>query len=219
MATMLAFVFTDAALSPGALASPGERSRRAQTFNCISVEGHTSTNDTLLVLANGLVQNASLLSGERLARLPAGQDRRCAATCQREPSRSDAEGATHLVTIDVEGMRNDAEAHRVAKAIAESALVKTALYGADPNWGRIVSAAGYSGMAFAEEDLSLWLGETLLYDKGAPLPFDAAAVSAYLKGEREIHMRLRFTLGTGRCRFWTCDLTEEYIKLNADYTT
>src|ERR1700722_15850626 len=107
---------------------------------------------------------------------------------------NDAEGTTHLVTIEVEGTRDDAEAHRVAKTVAESALVKTAIFGADPNGGRFVSAAGYSGMAFAEEDLSLWLGETLLYDKGTPLPFDAAAVSAYLKSEREIHMRLRFTL-------------------------
>jgi glutamate N-acetyltransferase/amino-acid N-acetyltransferase len=82
-----------------------------------------------------------------------------------------------------------------------------------------VSAAGYSGVAFEEQDLSLWLGEMLLYDRGTPQPFDADAASAYLKREREIQMRLRFTLGAGRCRFWTCDLTEEYIKLNADYTT
>ena len=132
---------------------------------------------------------------------------------------SDAEGATHLVTIDVEGTRDDVEAHRVAKTVAESALVKTALFGADPNWGRIVSAAGYSGIVFEEEDLSLWMGDTLLYDKGVPLPFDAAAASAYLKSERELQLRLRFTLGDGRCRFWTCDLTDEYVRLNADYTT
>ena len=215
MATMLAFVFTDAAFTPAVLA-PLVRNAAAKTFNCVSVEGHTSTNDTLLVLANGQSKVAPL-SGDGLPRFAGALTEVCGDLARAIAS--DAEGATHLVTIDVEGARNDAEAHRVAKAVAESALVKTAIYGADPNWGRIVSAAGYSGVAFEEQDLSLWLGETLLYDKGTPLPFDAAAVSAFLKREREIHMRLRFTLGNGRCRFWTCDLTEEYIKLNADYTT
>jgi glutamate N-acetyltransferase/amino-acid N-acetyltransferase len=132
---------------------------------------------------------------------------------------SDAEGASHLVTIHVEGTRTDAEARTIAKTIAESALVKTAIYGADPNWGRIVSAAGYSGVVFEEAQLSLTLGEFLLYDKGTPLPFDAVAVSGYMKANRELTMRLTFTLGSGRCTFYTCDLTDEYIRLNADYTT
>ena len=125
----------------------------------------------------------------------------------------------NAVRIDVEGLRTDAEARQVAKAVADSALVKTALFGADPNWGRIVSAAGYCGVAFEEEQLSLWVGDTLLYEAGTPLPFDTAAASAYLKNHRDIHMRLRFTLGNGRCTFWTCDLTYDYVKLNADYTT
>src|SRR5207253_3054366 len=101
----------------------------------------------------------------------------------------------------------------------DSALVKTALFGADPNWGRIVSAAGYAGVAFDEPDLSLWLGETLLYQAGNPLPFDAAAVSASMRANRELRLRLHFTLGTGRCTFWTCDLGYDYVRLNADYTT
>ena len=132
---------------------------------------------------------------------------------------ADAEGASHLVTIDVEGTRTDAEARTIAKTIAESALVKTALFGADPNWGRIVSAAGYAGVPFAETDLSLRLGDFLLYDKGTPLPFDAAAVSGYMKANRELTMRLTFTLGAGKCTFYTCDLTYDYVRLNADYTT
>jgi glutamate N-acetyltransferase/amino-acid N-acetyltransferase len=131
----------------------------------------------------------------------------------------DAEGAEHLITIDVEGCRNDAEAKQVAKTIAESALVKTAVFGADPNWGRVVSAAGYSGVAFEERDLSLWMGDLLLYRSGTPVPFDAATASAYLKHNREVHLKLRFTLGSGRCTFHTCDLTNEYVRLNADYTT
>jgi glutamate N-acetyltransferase/amino-acid N-acetyltransferase len=123
------------------------------------------------------------------------------------------------VTIHVEGTRTDAEARAIAKTIAESALVKTALFGADPNWGRIVSAAGYAGVPFAEADLSLRLGDFLLYDRGTPLPFDAAAVSAYMKANRDLLMRLRFTLGAGKCTFYTCDLTYDYVRLNAEYTT
>ena len=119
----------------------------------------------------------------------------------------------------MEGLRDDAEAKRVAKAVADSPLVKTAIFGADPNWGRIVSAAGYAGVDFEEEHLSLWVGDMLLYQHGAPQPFDPSTASAYLKNNRDIHLRLRFTLGSGRCTFWTSDLTYEYVKLNADYTT
>jgi glutamate N-acetyltransferase/amino-acid N-acetyltransferase len=132
---------------------------------------------------------------------------------------ADAEGATHLVTIEVDGLRDDREAYRVAKTVAESALVKTAIHGADPNWGRIVSAAGYAGVDFEEENLSMWLGDLLLYHAGMPQPFDADTASAYLKREHHVYVRLRFNLGPGRCTFWTCDLTKEYIRLNAEYTT
>src|SRR5262249_42241150 len=126
---------------------------------------------------------------------------------------ADAEGASHLIVLEVEGLRDDAEARRIAKTVAESALVKTAVFGADPNWGRFVSAAGYAGVPFEENQLSLWLGDLLLYKAGTPQPFDAAAAAAYLKGHREIHLRLRFTLGRGRCTFWTCDLTHDYVRL------
>jgi glutamate N-acetyltransferase/amino-acid N-acetyltransferase len=108
---------------------------------------------------------------------------------------------------------------RIAKTIAESALVKTAIYGADPNWGRFVSAAGYAGVPFEERQLSLWLGDMPLYKDGVPLPFDGATASAYLKKNREVWLRLKFTLGNGHCTYWTCDLTPEYVHLNADYTT
>jgi glutamate N-acetyltransferase / amino-acid N-acetyltransferase len=213
MATLLAFVLTDAAVSPADL-STLTRNAADRSFNCISVEGHTSTNDTLLVFANGTGPH---LAGDDLA----GYERAVTAICAdlAQAIAADAEGATHTVRIDVEGLRSDAEARRVAKTVAESALVKTAIFGADPNWGRIVSAAGYAGVDFAEKDLSLWLGDLLLYEAGTPQPLDPAVASAYLKGQREIAMRLRFTLGTGRCTFWTCDLGYEYVRLNADYTT
>jgi glutamate N-acetyltransferase/amino-acid N-acetyltransferase len=213
MATLLAFVLTDAAVSATDLAQLAPRAADA-TFNCVSVEGHTSTNDTLLFLANGAgppLTGAALDEFRSAATAVCGDLARAIA--------ADAEGASHLVTIHVEGLRNDAEARVVAKAVADSALVKTALFGADPNWGRIVSAAGYAGVPFEETQLSLWLGDHLLYERGTPQPFDAAAVSASMKATRELPLRLVFTLGAGRCTFYTCDLTYEYVRLNADYTT
>lgn len=213
MATMLAFVLTDAPVEADHLATLAKRAAVA-TFNCVSVEGHTSTNDTLLLFANG---QGPKLKGEALATYDEAVTSVCADLARAIAA--DAEGASHLITIQVEGLRDDHEAHRVAKTIADSALVKTAIFGADPNWGRFVSAAGYAGVEFKEEELSLWLGDLPLYRDGAPLPFDPATASAYLKSHREVLLRLRFTLGPGRCTFHTCDLTHEYIRLNADYTT
>jgi glutamate N-acetyltransferase/amino-acid N-acetyltransferase len=212
---MLAFVVSDAGgLAPDFLQRTlvGAAGR---SFNCISVEGHTSTNDTVLLLANGA-------SGQSLAGPALPQFSQAVADVCTDLARAiaaDAEGAEHLITIEVEGLPDDADARRVAKAIADSPLVKTAIYGADPNWGRIVSAAGYAGVPFDERDLSLWLGDLPLYRDGAPLPFDAATASGYLKQNRDVSIRLRFAGGPGRCTFWTCDLTPEYIRLNADYTT
>ncbi len=213
MATMLAFVLTDAAVAPADLHALARRAADA-SFNSVSVEGHTSTNDTLLLFANG---SGTPLRGEGLARFEAAATAVCADLARAIAA--DAEGAAHFVTIEVEGLRDDAEAKRVAKAVADSALVKTAIFGADPNWGRIVSAAGYAGVNFEEEQLSLWVGDMLLYHDGTPQPFDASTASAYLKNNRDVHLRLRFTLGSGRCTFWTSDLTYDYVKLNADYTT
>jgi len=213
MATMLGFVLTDAPVPSDALHDV-LRDAVEGTFNCISVEGHTSTNDTVLILANG---RGPALSGDDRHRFDAAVREVCADLARGIAA--DAEGAEHLIVIDVEGCRSDAEARQVAKTIAESALVKTAVFGADPNWGRFVSAAGYSGVEFAEADLSLWMGPFELYRAGTPLPFDPKAASKYLRHNREVQLRLRFTLGEGRCRFYTCDLTTEYVRLNADYTT
>ncbi len=213
MATMLAFVLTDAAVAPEDLARLAPEVA-ARTFNCVTVEGHTSTNDTLLFLANG---RGPRLRGNELTRFNEAATAVCADLARAIAA--DAEGASHRVSIEVSGLRTEDEARRVAKTVAESALVKTALFGADPNWGRIVSAAGYAGVAFEERDLSLRVGDFLLYKAGTPQPLDAAAVSAYLKGNRDLSLRLEFTLGSASCTFWTCDLTYDYVRLNADYTT
>lgn len=214
MATMLGFLFTDAQVDPNdlraLLAEAVDRS-----FNCVSVEGHTSTNDTVLCLANGA--SGPLLKGSALHSFATILDEACMDLARKIPE--DGEGATHLITIDVEGCRDRDEARALARAVADSALVKTAIHGADPNWGRIVSAAGYAGVAFDETEVSLWLNGTPLYRLGTPLDFDAAAVSARLKTERDVQIRLTFQRGDASIRFWTCDLTAEYIHLNADYTT
>jgi glutamate N-acetyltransferase/amino-acid N-acetyltransferase len=213
MATMLAFVLTDACVGQDDLAALAPRAA-ARSFNCVSVEGHTSTNDSLLFLANG---QGTPLHGADLACFDDAATAVCAELARAIAA--DAEGADHLITIQVEGTRTEGEAQKIAKAVADSPLVKTAIFGADPNWGRIVSAAGYAGVDFQESDLSLKLGDFPLYDKGTPLAFDAAAVSAFIKNNRELTMRLDLTLGTGRCTYYTCDLTYEYVRLNADYTT
>jgi glutamate N-acetyltransferase/amino-acid N-acetyltransferase len=213
LATMLAFVLTDASIAPDDLWQIARQTSHS-TFDCVSVEGHTSTNDSLIFLANGA---QPVLAGEPLKRWANAAREVCGELARAIAE--DAEGASHLVRIDVHGLRDDSEAHRVAKTVAESALVKTAIFGADPNWGRFVSAAGYAGVPFEEESLSLWLGDLLLYQAGTPQPFNAAAASAYLKSNREIHLRLQFNLGTGSCTFWTCDLGYEYVRLNAEYTT
>ena len=213
MATMLGFVVTDASVSPADLHRILKNAVEP-TFNCISVEGHTSTNDTVFLLANG---SGPPLSSAALDVFATDVHAVCGDLARQIAA--DAEGANHLITINVIGTHTDADARTIAKTIAESALVKTAIFGADPNWGRIVSAAGYAGVPFEERDLSLKVGPYVLYEKGQPLPFAAAEVSGYLKNNREIPFELMFTLGSGRCTFYTCDLTHEYVSLNADYTT
>ncbi|SIO60967.1 glutamate N-acetyltransferase [Singulisphaera sp. GP187] len=215
MATMLAFLVTDAHVAPADLQAILSEAVEA-SFNCISVEGHTSTNDTVLLLANGAA-GGEPLQGDSLAQFAASIHSTCQTLARMIPE--DGEGATHLITIDVEGARDREEARTIARAVADSPLVKTAVAGADPNWGRIVSAAGYSGVPFDERELSLWLNDTPLYRDGVPLDFDAAAVSTHLRAERETKIRLTLKRGSGSIRFWTCDLTAEYVRLNADYTT
>jgi glutamate N-acetyltransferase/amino-acid N-acetyltransferase len=213
MATMLAFVLSDASIATKDLAALA-KSAAEQSFNCVRVEGHTSTNDSLILMANG---QATPWQGESLSQFENGVNEVCRDLAMAIAN--DAEGATHQITIQVEGLRDDEEARRVGRAVADSPLVKTAIYGADPNWGRIVSAAGYAGVDFQEEQLSLWLGDLPVYQAGAPLPFDAQTASAYIKNNRAVSLLLRFTLGSGQATIWTCDLTPEYVHLNADYTT
>lgn len=215
LATMLALVMTDAKLSV-ADAEAGLKDAADESFNCISVDGHTSTNDTVLLLANGAAGGPEL-SGSLLAKFQATLVEVCEDLAQSIPA--DGEGATHLITVEVHGSRTRKEAVKVAKTIADSPLVKTAIAGADPNWGRIVSAAGYSGVPFDPARVSLLLNGILLYEHGVPVKFDAEAVSESVKADRNTAIVLILEEGDQSARFWTTDLTAEYVRLNADYHT
>jgi glutamate N-acetyltransferase/amino-acid N-acetyltransferase len=215
LATMLAVIMTDANVS-AADAHAGLQDAADESFNCISVEGHTSTNDTVLLLANGAAGGAPL-AGSALAKFQATLVEVCEDLAQAIPG--DGEGASHLITVEVHGCRTRDDAREVARAIANSPLVKTAVAGNDPNWGRIVSAAGYSGVAFDPSKASLHLNGSLLYEHGRPVPFDGDAISAEMARDRNTGIVLLLEEGEASARFWTTDLTAEYVRLNADYHT
>ncbi len=220
MATMLAVVMTDAPIGLRA-AQTALQETVAETFNCISVDGHTSTNDTVLLLANGAAggqpTQGRTLEGRPLDAFRATLYEVCEDLAQSIPA--DGEGATHLVTVEIHGCRTRAEAVKVGKTIADSLLVKTAIAGADPNWGRIVSAAGYAGVPFNPQKVSLHINGMLVYERGAPVAFDAEEVSKSMAENRETSLLLILDEGSAAARFWTTDLTTEYVRLNAEYTT
>jgi len=215
MATMLGVILTDAALIPAdaqrLLAEATEK-----TFNCVSVDGHTSTNDTVLLLANGAAGGA-VLDGADLDAFAHALTDAC-ETLAREIA-DDGEGATHVLRVEVAGARTRDDARGIARAVADSPLVKTAIHGADPNWGRIVSAAGYAGVPFDPDHLVLRLNGTLLFEHGQPVAFDADRVSASIKAARETLIELSVGRGPAGIRFYSSDLTAEYVHLNADYHT
>ena len=215
MATMLSVIVTDAPLTAGDV-QHALRDAVDESFNCISVDGHMSTSDCVLLLANGAAGGEPLAGGE-LAKFQATLVEVCEHLAQSIPA--DGEGATHLITIEVHGSGSREEAVRIAKTVADSPLVKTAVAGNDPNWGRIVSAAGYAGVAFDPAQVSLLVNGMLLYEKGAPVEFDADAVSASMKADRDTSIVLLLDDGEASARFWTTDLTAEYVRLNADYHT
>lgn len=215
LATMLAVVMTDARISLQD-AQEGLKDAADESFNCISVEGHTSTNDSVLFLANGAAGGPEL-KGDALAKFQATLVEVCEDLAQSIPA--DGEGASHLITVEVHGCRTRDEAIQIAKTVADSPLVKTAIAGNDPNWGRIVSAAGYAGVKFDASKVCLHLNGSLLYERGQPVPFDGDAVSREMEADRNTGVVLLFDEGEASARFWTSDLTAEYVRLNADYRT
>jgi glutamate N-acetyltransferase / amino-acid N-acetyltransferase len=213
-ATMLVYLFTD-------LAAESEDLRRLlepaveRSFNCISIDGDTSTNDTVLLLASG---SSGVKFSERVNE--AFTDA-LGLVCRSLAHQivDDGEGVGHVVTLHVTGARSEAEAKTVAKAIAHSPLCKTAWSSGDPNWGRLLAAAGYSGVEFDPAAVTIRIGGLPVFEFGLRSPaFDEAAAHAAML-EREYTITLHLGQGKAECRFLTCDLTEEYVRINADYST
>jgi len=217
MATMLGFVVTDAAIDSDVLQAC-LLDVVDDTFNCVTVDGDTSTNDSIVVLASGKAGNKiiSKTKGERYEAFKTALLSVCDSLAKQIAA--DGEGATHTITVYVGGTKKDRDAKVIAKAIAESPLVKTAIAGNDPNWGRIVAAAGRAGVDFDPNDASLTVNGIELFRNGEPAAFDKAAASEALK-PRETSLVLLVGDGPGRAKFYTCDFTHGYISINADYHT
>jgi glutamate N-acetyltransferase/amino-acid N-acetyltransferase len=212
-ATMLVYIMTDAAIEPAILDSY-LRPAIEVSFNRISVDGDTSTNDTVLLLASG-ASGAPIGPGN--AAFATALTQVCTSMARQVVA--DGEGLTHVVELHIDGAANDADALRIAKAIAHSPLVKTAWAGCDPNWGRLVAAIGYSGAQIDPDRIDIWFGEhPICRDGGRAAEFDEAVAHAYIS-QTEFAISIQLHQGQGSCVFWTTDLTHEYIHINADYST
>ena len=217
MATMLATVVTDAAIEPVALRA-AVRYAADRSFNAVTVDGDASNNDTFLVLANGIAGNAPITDTESDAFLHFRHALTAIAARLAQEIARDGEGATKFVTIRVRGARGFDEARQGARVVATSSLVKTAIFGEDANWGRVLAAIGRSGIDVDPERLALWFDDLQLVADGAPLPYEEAAAHATLT-KPEITITVDLGLGDGDATVWTCDLSHDYVSINADYRT
>ena len=221
MATMLAFLFTDAAIEPAALRAALAQAAD-ETFNAITIDGDTSTSDTVLIFATGA---AAARGGPRIglthdARLE--DFRRALVEVMRDLAQQivkDGEGASKFVTVTVTGAETRAAARTIAFAIANSPLVKTAVAGEDPNWGRIVMAVGKAGEAADRDKLAIWLGDIRVAKDGEVDPDYREELGAAYMRAPEIAITVDVGVGRDQATVWTCDLTKDYIAINADYRT
>jgi glutamate N-acetyltransferase/amino-acid N-acetyltransferase len=219
MATMLAVLSCDAGV-PAEVWQAMVKRAVDRSFNAITVDGDTSTNDCFLAFAAGEPLNPEHFD-DLAAGLTAVSHHRARAIAR------DGEGATCLIEVQVSGTAGDAEAITVARTVCGSSLVKCAVHGRDPNWGRILAAAGRSGVAFDPGAVALWLGDHQLMAAGQPLPFDRPAASGYIRDraaaaylqDDTVLIRLGVGTGPGQGRAWGCDLSDQYVRINADYTT
>jgi glutamate N-acetyltransferase/amino-acid N-acetyltransferase len=216
MATTLAFVVTDAAISPSLL----QRRLRdvvSRTFNSISVDGDTSTNDTLLVLANGAAGAPAISSGSKAHRqFISALEEVCGSLAQQIVA--DGEGAQRVIEIEVRGSKDESAARKIAETIATSPLVKTAFAGGDPNWGRIFAAAGRAGVKFDPALVEITMAGITVLRKGQPVAFNERAASNRLLA-KHVPIVMDLHAGKSRARYWTCDFTAEYVRVNASYRT
>jgi glutamate N-acetyltransferase/amino-acid N-acetyltransferase len=212
-ATMLVYLFTDAAVDPASL-DDYLRDAVEVSFNRISIDGDTSTNDTVLLLASGA---SGVKIGARDGAFAGALTNVCTSLAKQIVA--DGEGVGHVVELQIEGAPTDAHALTVAKSIAHSMLVKTAWAGSDPNWGRLMAAVGYSGVAIDPGRIAIWFGELPICVNGGRAPeYDERAAHAHLE-QRDYSIRIALGVGEGRCTFWTSDLTAEYVRINAEYST
>lgn len=217
LATMLSFVATDAAVSAPVL-QRALRSAAAATFNCITVDGDTSTNDTVALFANGQSGAAKIAkaAGAHYKSFLAALESVC-----RDLALSivaDGEGAQRVIEIEISGAASDSAADRIARTIANSPLVKTAFAGADPNWGRILAAAGRAGVEFDPRRTNIWIGGVAVCRGGREVRFDEAAAHGKMLA-KSVQVRVDLGSGRGSARMWTCDFTQEYVHINASYRT
>lgn len=215
LATMLCFLTTDISM-PSSLLNECLRNSVESSFNRITIDGHMSTNDTIAIIANGASGVNISSKNHDLQVFQQGLD--YVTGYLAKAIVMDGEGATKFVQIDVVGARSRSDATRIARSIADSPLVKTALNGEDPNWGRIVSAAGYAGVELDESKTNLYLNDILIFAKGMPTPCDLDVLGISMKG-RDIKIRLELGLGDYKDTVWTCDLSHEYVTINAEYHT
>jgi glutamate N-acetyltransferase/amino-acid N-acetyltransferase len=216
LATMLCFLTTDAAVDLDFLKS-ALRKAVDISFNMVSIDGDTSTNDMVLVMANGLAGNKSISQDSRQASIfQQALDQVCIYLAKSIAR--DGEGASKLIEVTVSGAPSVAEARLAARTIVNSLLVKTAVYGSDPNWGRIVAAVGRSGVEVVESKINLYIGDICVVREGNPLPFDNRSVGEVLGGS-EVAIGLYLNLGMTSATAWGCDLSEEYVIINSQYTT
>jgi len=214
MATMLGFVTTDAAISPELLQKAVSRAGDL-SFNRITVDGDTSTNDCLMVLANGAAGNSPIQAeGPAYQTFLEVLSEVCMELAQLIVR--DGEGASKFVEIQVLGAKTEADAVGIGKSVATSNLVKTAIFGEDANWGRILAAAGYSGVAFNPQRIDIYLGDLLVCQEGSGLAFDEDRAKAILE-EKDLVIRIQLFEGEAEARVWTCDLSYDYVKINGSY--
>lgn len=222
MATMLGVVTTDALIS-STVWREMVRISVNRSFNQITVDGDTSTNDTVIALASGESGSTKISS---LNSYEASQLQACLDAVMQGLAKSiawDGEGATCLIEVNVTGATDEAAASKIARSVASSSLVKAAVYGRDPNWGRIACAVGYAGISFDPIELDISLGIVSLMKNGQPLSFDRATASGYLRQAGDVHgtVEIHISVGTGlgSAKAWGCDLSYDYVKINAEYTT
>jgi glutamate N-acetyltransferase/amino-acid N-acetyltransferase len=216
LATLLCFLTTDASVDLAFLRL-ALREAVAVSFNMVSIDGDTSPNDMVLIMANGLAGVRTITPRRRQAGVFQQALNQVCVHLAKEIAR-DGEGATKLIEVTVSGAASVADARLAARTIVSSPLVKAAVHGSDPNWGRVVAAAGRSGVELIEDRLDLYIGNICLVNKGRALPFNREEVGRLLEGS-EVTIALDLNLGSGQATAWGCDLSEEYVTINSQYTT